>query len=292
MTELKYWCLLLILMNNPSFLGLGVEKAATSWIFACLYEHPQICIPIKEIDFFSDNEKWEKGISFYQQIFQERCPNTNIRGEFSTSYFYHPAVAGRIHQYLPEVKLLVCLRNPVDRAYSNYRNDIMAGTIPKSMDFKKALKIKDYYTRQGHYKKQFLEYYKYFPKEQFYIMIYEDIAADPQAFIRNLFRFLRVDENFIPASLTKRINVSRTPGNVQLEGATNRIAAMLHESKWGNKLWWILKQSGVPGLLRKANTTQHISEEISSDLRKELNILFQEDKVYVEKLLNRSLPWL
>lgn len=277
--------------NNPSFLGLGVEKAATSWIFACLYEHPEICIPIKEIDFFSDSEKWKKGIATYQQIFHERCSNNTFQGEFSTSYFSHPKVANRIKQYFPKTKLLVCLRNPVDRAYSNYRNDIMAGTIPKEMNFKKALKAKDYYLDQGRYKKQFEKYFKCFFKDQFYIMIYEDIAKNPQEFIQNLFRFLKVDDTFIPASLTKKINVSRTPGNIQLEGATNRIAATLHESKWGNRLWWLLKQSGLPALLRKANTDKNKPDNISPDLRKELNLFFREDKIYVETLLNRSLPW-
>jgi len=277
--------------NNPTFLGLGVEKSATSWIFACLYEHPEICIPIKEINFFWEDEKWKKGIDFYQNFFQERCPNAIMQGEFSTSYFYYPVVASRINQYLPKIKLLVCLRNPVDRAFSNYRNDIMAGTIPKTLSFQDALEVKDYYLDQGHYKKQFTEYFKYFSKDQFYIMIYEDIAKDPKQFIQQLFRFLEVDETFIPSSLSKKINVSRTPGNVKLEGATNRIAAMLHESKWGNQLWWLLKKSGIPGLLRKVNTDQDIAEEIAADLRAELNLLFEEDKIYVEKLLNRSLPW-
>jgi len=281
----------IITQNNPSFLGLGVEKSATSWIFACLYEHPEICIPVKEINFFWEDEKWNKGIRFYQNFFQERCPNAMIQGEFSTSYFYHSVVASRINQYLPKIKLLVCLRNPVDRAYSNYRNDIMAGTIPKTLDFHTALKSKEYYLGQGHYKKQFTEYFKHFSKDQFYIMIYEDIAKNPKKFIQQLFRFLEVDETFIPSSLSKKINVSRTPGNVKLEGTTNRIATILHESKWGNGLWWLLKKSGVPGLLRKINTDQSPSEGMPPDLRNELNLLFKEDKVYTERLLNRSLPW-
>lgn len=278
--------------NKPTFLGLGVEKAATSWIFACLYEHPQICIPIKEVDFFSDIKKWEKGFEFYQKQFSERCSNFLISGEFSTSYFYHPEVADRINRYLPNIKLLVCLRNPVDRAYSNYRNDIMAGTIEKTLSFRDALKVKDYYLGQGHYKRQFAKYFENFSKDQFHIMVYEDIVERPQKIIQNLFRFLEVDDTFIPTSLTKKINVSRTPGNVQLEGATNRIAALLHESKWGNRLWWLLKQSGLPSLLRKVNTDQNSPQKIPADLRKELNLIFQEDKIFVENILNRSLPWL
>ena len=277
--------------NNPSFLGLGVEKAATSWIFACLYEHPQICIPIKEIDFFSDDKKWNQGIQSYQNLFHQRCPATTIQGEFSTSYFYQPNVAARIKQHLPDTKLLVCLRNPIDRAYSNYRNDIMAGTLSKSITFQEAIKTQRYYLGQGHYKKQFTEYLKYFSRDQFHIMVYEDIATNPQAFIQNLFRFLTVDDTFMPDSLTKKINVSRTPGNVQVEGFTNRIAATLHESKWGNRFWWLLKQSGLPSLLRKINTDKKEPERMSISLRGELNIRFQEDQKYVENLLNRQLPW-
>lgn len=278
-------------MSSPLFIGLGVEKAATSWIFACLYEHPQICIPIKEINFFSDDEKWKRGIKVYKEIFQERCTDHIIQGEFSTSYFCKTNVARRIKQYFPDPKLLVCLRNPIDRAYSNYRNDIMAGRVSKSIDFQEAIKIQDYYLGQGHYKKQFTQYFKYFSKDQFHIMVYEDIATDPQKFIQNLFRFLKVDDTFIPDSLTKKINVSRTPGNVQVEGIMNRIANTLHESKWGNRLWWSLKKSGLPSLLRNVNTDKKVLNGINKELQKELNTRFQEDQHYVENLLNRQLPW-
>ena len=108
-----------------NFIGVGAQKSGTSWIYACLYEHPEICAPIKEIHFFS-RPRYEKGIAWYEKQF-DRCAVEKLRGEFSTSYLYTPEAAARIHAAYPDAKIIAVLRNPIDRAYSQYRNAIKAG---------------------------------------------------------------------------------------------------------------------------------------------------------------------
>lgn len=279
-------------MSSPDFIGLGVEKAGTSWIFACLYEHPEVCIPVKEINFFSEAVHWEKGLHSYQDFFKNRCPSSTIKGEFSTSYFYNQKVPKRIHDYFPKIKLLVCLRDPIDRAYSNYLNDIKAGTIAASLPFDEALKIKTYYLDQGKYKQQFERYYSFFAPSQFKVLLYEDLLQNPLQFIQDIYDFIGVDRTFIPPSLHQRINTGRVPSNVEVEKLSNRIAALLQKSKAGEKIWWLIKQSGLPQLIRTFNTrTKALPSKMPLDIRTKLIPFFREDKHYVEQLLNRKLHW-
>lgn len=278
--------------QQPDFIGLGVEKAGTSWIFACLYEHPQICIPVKEINFFSNETLWQKGKEHYEAFFRERCGNTEtLKGEYSTNYFFHEKVAERISRHYPKIKLLLCLRNPVERAFSNYLNDIKAGTINKNLDFEPALKSQNYYIEQGRYKIQFERYFSFFKKAQIKIMVYEDIAKNPEAFMQDIYHFIGVDPGFIPPSLHKRINTGRIPNNVRIEKWSNQIAAFFQKNRFGEKLWWLIKNSGFPQWVRNFNTSGNEKPIMSEETYRRLAVIFKEDIIYVEKLLDRKLNW-
>jgi len=91
--------------RKPDFIGLGAQKAATSWIHACLYEHPQIFMPAsKEIHFFSRH--YSKDIRWYEEHFRS-CQTNQLAGEFSPTYLYDPATPKRIHEWNPAVKLII-----------------------------------------------------------------------------------------------------------------------------------------------------------------------------------------
>ncbi len=277
--------------NSSNFIGLGVEKAATSWIFACLYEHPGICIPVKEINFFSDENLWQKGINWYESFFSNRCNNPAlIRGEYSTSYFYHPKVAQRIHSIYPSVKMIVNLRNPLDRAFSNYVNDLKAGNIDSEYSFEKAMVKKSYYIDQGRYKEQLERYLGLFDRSQIKVMIYDDLNQ-PQKFIQSIFSFLEVDATIMPGVLNKKINTARIPGNLSWEYWNNLIAKKLQDSKFGEKIWWQIKRSGIPELIRKVNTKKGVELILHENTRNQLRPVFEEDIKFVEDFLDRKLDW-
>src|SRR5438045_5070609 len=90
----------------PDFIGIGAQRTGTSWIYACLYEHPEICMPRKEINFFSRERNWTRGFEWYEQIFAE-CPSRTIAGEFSTSYLSDAQAPARIKDRYPAVRLIV-----------------------------------------------------------------------------------------------------------------------------------------------------------------------------------------
>jgi len=274
-----------------NFLGLGVEKAATSWLYACMYEHPELCLPYKEINFFSKEEKWLKGLTWYEKNYKDRCLEKGVlAGEFSTEYFYTESAAERIAKSYPDVKLIVSLRDPVYRAYSQYYNSIKAGALDKSKRFLDVLQKDSSYIAQGHYKEQFDRYFKYFSQKKMHVIIYEDLAKDPKSCIQSLYKFLGVNDQFIPSNVDKIINPARIPKNQTIDSAINKISDKLQETKIGDRIWWVVKNSGIPKLLRSVNTEQE-KTKLSKDVYKKLSKQFEKDKLFVEDLLQRNLSW-
>ncbi len=272
-----------------NFIGIGAQKSGTSWVYACLYEHPEICAPIKEIHFFS-RPRFEKGKEWYESHFN-RCSNNAKKGEFSTSYLYSKEAPERIHDLYPNTKLIAILRNPKDRAYSQYRNAIKAGEIVESISFSEYTTEEPSAYEQGLYAAQLERYYSLFAKEQMLVMIYEDIKKNPAEFIRKVYDFLGIDSSFVPSALNEEINVARTPRSVGVDRVMHRVAESLRKIGF-DKLVWLIRKSGLPDLIRSLNTKQSkadptkpiidisyfredvskLSELIGRDMRKEWDI--------------------
>src|SRR6056297_310721 len=170
--------------KSPDFIGIGTMKAASSWIFYNLKKHPEICgAKRKEVHFF-DRHKYKKGLKFYSKFFKH-CDENKIKGEFTPSYIYDKEAPGRIHDNLPEVKIIACLRNPVDRAYSEYRFSIeKKGKLRWYSGFLTALQKDRTFREKGFYYKQLKKYFNLFPKENIKIMIFDDLKRDPSSFIK------------------------------------------------------------------------------------------------------------
>ena len=147
-----------------------------------MYEHPQICMPQKEVNFFSRERNWTRGYDWYESVFAE-CPTNAIVGEFSTSYLTDAATPARIRSRYPDVKLIVSLRHPVDRAYSSYLNDIVAGAVPPGTRFQDALRAHPEYLEKGRYAHHLGRYLDHFPREQLLILLFDDARRDPQSAI-------------------------------------------------------------------------------------------------------------
>lgn len=236
-----------------NFIGIGAQKAGTSWVYACLYEHPEIHAPIKELHFFS-RDRFEKGKEWYESHFSNAKEGQQV-GEFSTSYLYSPETPARIAKLYPDVKLIAILRNPRDRAYSQYRNAIKAGEIDESVSYEEYAAEEQSVIAQGCYAAQIRRYYEHFPKEQVLILIYEDIAQNPAAFMRQIYEFIGVDPNFVPSMLERQINVARTPRMVAVERVMHHVSETLRKIGL-DKLVWAVRKSGLPDMVRSANTKQ------------------------------------
>lgn len=276
-------------MPGPDFIGLGAQKTGTSWIYACLYDHPQICIPQKEIHFFSREHNWSQGTQWYERAFSS-C-DARVKGEFSPSYLYDGGTAERIHRLYPSAKLIASLRNPVDRAISHHLNDIKAGIVAPDVPFTTALAARPEYVDRGRYARQLEPYLQRFDRTQILILVYEDIRRDPLQFLRTVYRFLGVDESFVPSHLHRTVNEGQVPRFVALEQALNRSAGSLRRMGF-DRLVWLVKQSGLPRSIRALNRRSSAEGLApSADQRQRCYHDLREDIVQLETLLGRSLPW-
>jgi Sulfotransferase domain len=233
------------------FIGVGAQKSGTSWAYTCLYDHPEVCAPIKEIHFFS-RPRWSEGREWYERHFQS-CASGKLRGEFSTSYLYSKEAPERIHSLYPNTKLIAILRNPIDRAYSQYRNAIKAGEIDESTTFEAYQEHEPSAREQGRYNEQLERFDAYFPKEQLLVLIYEDIKKDPVLFMKRIYAFLGIDTSFVSAMVHEEINVARTPRRVFIDRSMHHIAETLRRFGF-DRFVHAVRLSGLPEWVRGWNT--------------------------------------
>ena len=274
-------------MNKIDFIGIGAQKSGTSWAYACLYEHPEICAPIKEIHFFS-RPRYEKGREWYESHFK-KCKSGIRVGEFSTSYLYSKDAPERIKKMYPNVKLIAILRNPVERAYSQYRNAIKAGDITEKVSFETYCSNEESVKNQGLYSEQLLRYLEIFSREQICILIYEDIKKDPIAFMKCIYQFLEVDDTFVSSMVNSEINVARTPKLVGPERVMHHIAEFLRSHGF-DRFVHMIRKTGITECIRALNTSGGTKryESLPFDVVA-YKRLFIDDVTHLSSLLDRDM---
>jgi len=197
---------------SPNFIGIGVEKAGTTWISINLEAHPEICMSaIKEINFFNESYRYRKGINFYRSFF-ENCPKNKIIGEFTTAYIYSNKAPFLIKKHFPDVKLIASLRNPIDRAYSSFKfQRQIKGPLSIYRTFEELITKNPLFLERGYYYRQLKQFYELFPKENILIVLFEDIKKNPINFIQNIYKFLGVkNKTYIPPIIYEKRNVTNT----------------------------------------------------------------------------------
>ena len=196
------------------FIGIGAAKCGTSWVFQCLQEHPQINMPSNKSLFFFNSDKgneyvkdnwshWDRGINWYLSQFPS-SEKGKIRGEFGVSYLHDPKAARRIHKNFSDTKILVILRNPADMLHSLYwfNHNTVEARIPST--FEKAVVYK-WCLDRGNYYKHLKSYYHLFSPKNIHVMLLDDVVHSPELVVRDLYEFLEVDADFVPAELSQRV---------------------------------------------------------------------------------------
>jgi hypothetical protein len=167
-------------MGEIDFLIVGAAKSATTWLQRCLQADPAVYMPDPELHYFS--REYHRGADWYLSQF---TPGGGARmiGEKSNSYLDTPAAIDRIARDVPHAKFIAQLRNPVDRAYSDYCMFYRRGQVgkdigrylnPRSADETRILPA-------GLYSQQLAAFYRRFPSERMLITFYENISSEPAA---------------------------------------------------------------------------------------------------------------
>ena len=297
-------------MTMPNFLIIGAAKSGTTSIYHYLGQHPEIYMsPIKEPHFFAfEGEKVDfcgpgdgmahhaiTSIDAYKALFQ-KVSNERAIGEASTSYLYNLDAPRRIRHYVHDVKLVAILRNPVDRAYSNFLY-MSRRQLEPLLDFGQALteegaRIRNHWAPTWHYKQrgfycnQLRRYFSLFQPKQIGVWLYEDLSADPIGLIRDICQFLGVDDSITPNISTKH-NISGLPKS-----------ALLHKLLRNSKPIKALVKPLIPAILRERISKKlrnlYVSKPpLPRELRSQLIKEYRDDILGVQDLIQRDLTgWL
>ncbi len=202
---------------HMDFMGIGAMRCGTTWLYETLKKHPDIHLPVKEAHFFDNNDNFDTNdnvmpVQFekYQSLFLNPL-NNQITGEITPKYIFHEASALRISKILPDLKLILILRNPVARAISQFRFAWQNGnTKSKGIFCMKELEKKLEILTRGLYYNQIKTYHEVFPRSQLKIILFEDLVTRTEKILYDLYSFLGLglnhkNENLPPLNASKYI---------------------------------------------------------------------------------------
>lgn len=258
---------------QPSFIVAGGVRCATGWIRSCLSEHPQVYMTSKETHFFDQN--FEKGIEWYGNFFKNYT-NERLVGEKTASYLHNELVASRMKKTIPDIKLIFCLRDPVERMYSHFT---MAASIDSNLKMQELLdteKPESKYIEWGKYAQQLKKFFDIIPTKNILIQIYEDKDSDPYGFMSEIYRFIGVDPNFKAPSTQLR----------------TKLGQFEHTNKFWGRISKILLHPRGPILFRSIYTKMRPNVEkqaLSDDIYRQFSKHYEEDLFQLEDLINKNL---
>lgn len=208
--------------RKPDFLYIGSSKSGSTWIFKLLSWHPNIYMyPGKHTSFFT--KQFDKGWDWYLSNFKTR-PEHKLVGEASHSYLISEPAFERIHQHLPDAKLLVCLREPVERTFSQYldglKNGKMDGTLEEALERMPTL------INHSRYGTHLARYLQKFPRDQILIVSFDELVANPDKLAARLFEFLGVEALEIPPALHRKVLPAGRPRVRSVAMAVKKVAQL------------------------------------------------------------------
>ena len=195
--------------RRPAFLGIGAQKAGTTWLHHVLMQHPDLCLPhSKETHFFETPEVFEKGPQWYTSLFSHAEPH-QLCGEVTPGYLWtappeeqwklpwhnsHRAdIPTRVRDVLgPDIKLIVILRNPVDRAVSAFVHHASKGRIDVVNEDPLKVFRRFGIVHIGFYANHIEHWFRTFPRDRFHFYCLEQAKADKPSFYRSVFDVLGV----------------------------------------------------------------------------------------------------
>jgi hypothetical protein len=289
----------------PNFIIIGAAKAGTTALYWYLEEHPDVFMsPVKETNYFAygvdgggnllygdpDVHRFPiKTLAEYEQLFA-RSDGARAVGEASPIYLESPQAPARIRDQLPGVRLVCSIRQPVDRAYSDYlmylrrrgrRFDPEQQLTPSAewaQPDSRWMQVSRYYD-------QLSRYFAVFPRDQIHVMLFDDLKANPAGAVQQVYRWLGVDPNFVPDLNTPHA-MGGLPASRFLEGlfTTSAISKAVRPLVPRQATNWVKR-------LRSRNLRK--APPLPLDLRQQLTRPLHEDIRKTAELLGRSLDhWL
>lgn len=283
----------------PGFIVVGASRSGTTTLHQALSEHPSLFLPKKkELHFFNNTKNFNRGLGYYEKSFKQSKPH-QVAGEISPPYFhkgitldarlkYHWDVADdsaiRIRRSMPDTKLIFTLRNPVDRAFSQYVKNFSQGKdMASSFEEAVALELsgrraperdQSCWLYKSSYSQHIDHWLSLFPKEQTLFLVFEEWTKEPESAFAKVYDFLGVESKGVKHDHLQVANAARAR---KTRGVFRLLAPVRTSSLLGK-------------LHRKlATTPSHGSSSPTPETRRKLNDYFKEDIDALEKMLDLPL---
>tara|TARA_Y100000746_G_C15451485_1_gene427362 strand:- start:1071 stop:1928 length:858 start_codon:yes stop_codon:yes gene_type:complete len=274
------------------FFIVGAPKAGTTSLYEYLKQHSVICMStIKEPDFFTKDELLKnplyygknpiENIEDYHDLFDDS--NCQIRGEASVSYLFYPLVAKKIKQYNTNAKIIIMLRNPVDRAFSHYLMDYKLGLVDQ--DFESIFNKSDslffqQYFEIGNYYEQVMRYLSNFDKDRIQIIWYEDFVEFGTKELQKTYKFLSVN--------IKKNTILQTKHNA-FSLPKNKIIRKVYSMIFLRRLLKNILPVKFTSIVKKNLFSDSKKPILCNKLRKKIIKYYINDIEKLEKAMNKNL---
>jgi hypothetical protein len=266
-----------------TFVMIGPGKAGTTWVYGLLKAHPEVCVAAAKETMFFD-AYYHKGVDWYHRLYP-RCGGYKAVGEVSNSYIFSEEAPARMRAYNPALKLVTSLRNPIDRAFSNYLFWLRNAQVTGSFEDVLAARRNDLLD-QGRYAYHLERYLLHFGRDQLLVLAFDDLQRDPLGYGRELLEFVGVDASHVPEVAANKVLGAARP--------RSRLAARLVKGAAA-----AVRQAGLPGVvtrvkgsaLPRALYREYGAEEYPSmrpETRAELSRYFAADVARLSELTGRD----
>ena len=293
-------------MSLPNYLFIGAAKSATTTFFDILKKHEDIFVPkFKEPHFFNIDENYLKGLDWYKKTYFKDINNESIIIDFTPTYLYYKLCAERIFDSLgPNVKFVIILRNPVDRAYSHYNHSKRDGHEVSS--FEDAIKLENEriekfrdkndflselrcsYISQGLYFEMISAYLKYFDLNNFFIINFEsEVVQNLDQTVLKLSKFLKIDLSNLDYEIHS--NKSGKPKYKLLQNiiTNNNLFRKILKMIVPQKQRQIIRNK-----IKNFNKEDFVYLQLSEEKRRQLfEKYYRKDIMKLENLIGKKMNW-
>ena len=245
--------------RQPDFVIVGATKSATTWLQRNLQQHSAVYMPGTETHYFS----WyfERGPAWYGTFFAPAAAH-QIVGEKSTSYLDHPEAAQRLRETLPEVRLILQLRNPIERVWAHYRTEFGRGEASDGADVERL-------RAGGLYFRHVARFFELFSREQLCVTLYDDLDREPASVLNRIRTHIGLAGGVAPA--------------LEPVGDAGEARPEPRDA--------LIKPVGAGARRRRSGSARY--PELSDAIRDGLRSYYEDDVRALSQLLDRDLsPWL
>ncbi len=300
-------------MKNLSFIVIGAAKAGTTTVYEWLKNHPELYLPQgKELPFYTENQLYQAGINKYLEANFPGAPKDKMWGKVTPQYMSGvnstkvDEIAKRIHKTNPGIKLIAILRNPVERAHSDYKMLVRRGYIKKKTfsevldDYLAIDKLEDARDNPesskrlvvaGEYSRIIAEYLQYFDRKQLLILFSDDLAKHPKRTYHTLCDFLEIDNSHVPDNIYKRYHVGGASPRIKLLTPSVLYRVPLVEIIWKRLMPYNFRRRVNYTINQWNNKPDKQKLARHSNTYKRLARFYKEDTYILEGLLERRVPW-